>query len=222
MTSVFLYWPNLIGFTRIILALIAFTKPYTHPIRLFCCYTVSFILDAFDGLLARRCNQCTALGAVLDMVTDRAGTTAVCALLVHMIPNWTGLWIFLIFLDLLSHWMAMYASVSLGEQSHKDVSGKPFLVRVYYQNKVFLGTVCTFYEGALFFLLMTTLSYGWVQTFLRVWAYVFSPGAVFKALVSVYQLVDAMQKLAALETAAKTEIHASQKVASRKLKTKET
>ena len=34
-------------------------------------YVLSFICDELDGRCARRFNQCTEFGAVLDMVTDR-------------------------------------------------------------------------------------------------------------------------------------------------------
>ncbi len=41
----------------------------TQPTRLFC--RCSFVCDELDGRFARKFNQTSTLGAVLDMVTDR-------------------------------------------------------------------------------------------------------------------------------------------------------
>ena len=69
MTKVALFVPNLIGYLRAITGIVGFyfsdTKPaYNHCLlvlsnRLFCgLYFISYILDAFDGVAARRLNQC--------------------------------------------------------------------------------------------------------------------------------------------------------------------
>lgn len=38
------------------------------------CYLASFILDLFDGMAARKFDQCSEFGGLLDMVTDRCST----------------------------------------------------------------------------------------------------------------------------------------------------
>ena len=43
----------------------------THPWLAGSTYLLSGFLDAFDGLAARKFNQSTMFGAVLDMITDR-------------------------------------------------------------------------------------------------------------------------------------------------------
>ena len=37
-------------------------------------YLGSFIFDLFDGMAARKFNQCTEFGGLLDMITDRCST----------------------------------------------------------------------------------------------------------------------------------------------------
>ena len=71
--NVFLFVPNLIGYARIVLMIIAFyymTNPEQYTVTV-ACYMLSQLLDAFDGHAARILNQCTKLGAMLDMLTDR-------------------------------------------------------------------------------------------------------------------------------------------------------
>lgn len=72
--NIFLFVPNLIGYARIILALLSFyTMPY-YPIPTLIFYFVSAFLDVFDGYAARYLNQSTKFGALLDQLTDRIGT----------------------------------------------------------------------------------------------------------------------------------------------------
>lgn len=71
--NVFLFVPNLIGYARIVLMLVAFyymTNENTYQFTVVC-YLLSQLLDAFDGHAARLLGQCSRLGAMLDMLTDR-------------------------------------------------------------------------------------------------------------------------------------------------------
>ena len=70
--------PNLIGYARVIMALSAFALmcivggdawPYAVVL-----YTGSFVGDLFDGWAARQLDQCSVMGGLLDMVTDRCAT----------------------------------------------------------------------------------------------------------------------------------------------------
>ena len=60
-----------IGYARVVLALISFYFMPTRPWLAGTTYLLSGFLDAFDGWAARKFNQGTMFGAVLDMVTDR-------------------------------------------------------------------------------------------------------------------------------------------------------
>lgn len=63
--------PNLIGYSRVILAAISLFFMPIHPKFCTVLYTISCLLDAVDGQAARALGQASKFGAVLDMVTDR-------------------------------------------------------------------------------------------------------------------------------------------------------
>lgn len=44
-------------------------------------YVSSFVGDLFDGLAARKFDQCSTFGGLLDMVTDRCSTTGLLCVL---------------------------------------------------------------------------------------------------------------------------------------------
>eukprot|EP00053_Salpingoeca_punica_P009421 m.84424 g.84424 ORF g.84424 m.84424 type:complete len:218 (+) comp15019_c0_seq1:67-720(+) len=69
--QVLLYVPNLIGYARCILLLVGFSL--TSPLWFCILYCIQAILDGFDGVLARRLNQCSAFGAWFDVVIDNIG-----------------------------------------------------------------------------------------------------------------------------------------------------
>lgn len=128
-----------LGYTRIILAVVSLYFMPVHPRRCSVIYAVSCILDALDGYAARRLNQGTKFGAVLDMVTDRCTTTCLLVFLATAMPRWAILFQLLISLDLASHYVHMYATLSMGgsDQSHKKVDPeRSWLLYLYYSNKV--------------------------------------------------------------------------------------
>ena len=88
--NVFLFLPNLIGYVRIALAFasLQYMPMYVgcslrsvhaadirrHPRTCALLYSISCLLDAADGWAARKYDQSSSFGAVLDMVTDRCCT----------------------------------------------------------------------------------------------------------------------------------------------------
>jgi CDP-diacylglycerol--inositol 3-phosphatidyltransferase len=110
-----------------------------HPRRCSAIYAVSCLLDALDGYAARKLDQGTRFGAVLDMVTDRCKTTCLLVFLATAMPRWAISFQLLISLDLASHYVHMYATLSMGgsEQSHKNVDAeRSWLLHLYYSKKV--------------------------------------------------------------------------------------
>jgi CDP-diacylglycerol--inositol 3-phosphatidyltransferase len=108
-----------------------------HPRTCSALYSFSCILDAADGLAARRYNQSTTFGAVLDMVTDRCTTSCLLVFLGSAFPRWSIIFQGLISLDLASHYIHMYASLTTGGQSHKKVeASRSWVLHLYYTNKV--------------------------------------------------------------------------------------
>ena len=109
-----------------------------HPRRCSFLYSISCLLDALDGMAARKFQQSTRFGAVLDMVTDRCATACLLVFLSTAKPALSMIFQLLISLDFASHYMHMYATlVMVGQgQSHKNVSSKNRLMYLYYTNKV--------------------------------------------------------------------------------------
>lgn len=114
-----------------------------HPRTCSGLYSFSCILDAADGLAARRYNQSTTFGAVLDMVTDRCTTSCLLVFLASAFPRWSIIFQGLISLDLASHYIHMYASLTTGGQSHKKVeASRSWVLHLYYTNKVRFRPSC--------------------------------------------------------------------------------
>jgi CDP-diacylglycerol--inositol 3-phosphatidyltransferase len=96
-----------------------------------------------DGRFARKCNQCTEFGAVLDMVTDRLATTGLLIILSNIYSEMQFVCISLIFLDISSHWLQMHSQLAIGKRGHKDMRESRFrLLRLYYANRIFMGVCC--------------------------------------------------------------------------------
>ena len=153
--NIFLFMPNLIGmpflsshhtpankllgYSRVVLALASLYYMPLHPRTCSILYSVSCLLDALDGYAARAYEQSTKFGAVLDMVTDRCTTTCLLVFLAQAFPRWSIVFQTLISLDLASHYMHMYATLSMGGsgQSHKNVDeSRSWLLKQYYSNNV--------------------------------------------------------------------------------------
>ncbi|KAJ9296315.1 hypothetical protein DTO271G3_5456 [Paecilomyces variotii] len=158
--NVFLFYPNVIGYSRIILAVASLYYMPLHPRTCSLLYSISCLLDALDGLAARHFNQSTTFGAVLDMVTDRCTTACLLVFLSSAWPRWAILFQGLISLDLASHYMHMYATLSMGGagQSHKKVdSSRSWVLYQYYHSRTVLFICCALNE--LFFIGLYLLSF---------------------------------------------------------------
>lgn len=76
--EILLYVPNLIGYARILLLIFTYWFMVDHYIISIFFYSLSSILDAFDGYYARKLNQSSKFGGLLDMLTDRGATACLC------------------------------------------------------------------------------------------------------------------------------------------------
>lgn len=131
---ILLYVPNLIGYLRLLLLSVSFCYCFSSYRAFLALYIISYSLDAVDGTVARRLNQCTRFGAVLDMLVDRVAKNALLLILGHLQPAWFVYYMGMAFLDLVSHWCQMYASVLGGATSHKaELRDENFLVAFYYK-----------------------------------------------------------------------------------------
>ncbi|KAE8344597.1 hypothetical protein BDV24DRAFT_148852 [Aspergillus arachidicola] len=199
-TNVFLFVPNLIGYTRIVFAVASLYYMPLHPRTCSLLYSISCLLGALDGAAARRLGQSTRFGAVLDMITDRCTTTCLLVFLASAFPRWSIVYQGLISLDYSSHYIHMYATLAMGgsRQSHKNIDeNRPWVMRLYYSNTYVLFTVCALNE--LFFIALYLLSFSSPTLIDSAvpWA-LLSTSAVFmlfKQYVNIVQLVEASKWL---------------------------
>lgn len=140
--SVYLYIPNIIGYLRIIMNCIAFVQCYSNKWLFSVLYFVSFVCDGVDGWCARKFNQVSTFGAVLDMVTDRISTACLLVILSQVYrPGF--IFLSLLALDIASHWLQMYSTFLSGKVSHKDVKDSTnWLFKAYYGNRMFMAYCC--------------------------------------------------------------------------------
>ncbi|RKF55717.1 CDP-diacylglycerol--inositol 3-phosphatidyltransferase [Erysiphe neolycopersici] len=158
--NIFLFWPNIIGYMRIVLAVASLYYMPLHPRTCSGLYSISCLLDALDGYAARFFEESTRFGAVLDMVTDRCTTACLLVFLSSAWPRWALLFQGLISLDLASHYIHMYATLIMGgsETSHKSVDrSRSWILNLYYTNKTVLFLFCALNET--FFIALYLLSF---------------------------------------------------------------
>lgn len=197
---VFLYIPNIIGYVRILLSAKAFAN-YLSPWTFFTYYFISFVLDAVDGLAARKLDQSSYMGAQLDMLTDRCATAALLTVLAKLYSWHAPIYLVLIFLDGYSHWMQMVAGARAGTVSHKAASrGK--LLNLYYWRPV-LTFVCSLNETTFLALYMLHFknmppifgSDTLYHTIFNIVFYASLPVCILKQVVSLRQIASAHETI---------------------------
>ncbi|CCA66940.1 related to CDP diacylglycerol-inositol 3-phosphatidyltransferase [Serendipita indica DSM 11827] len=132
--NVFLFVPNLIGYTRIILAAVALNYMPYNPSFATVLYGLSCLLDAVDGHAARLLHQTSRFGAVLDMITDRCTTSGLLCYLSSAYPSYALAFQALIALDFSSHYVHMYSTLLTGSKSHKVIETDVSRVLSFYYN----------------------------------------------------------------------------------------
>ncbi|GMH17855.1 hypothetical protein Nepgr_019696 [Nepenthes gracilis] len=142
MLTIYLYIPNIIGYLRVLMNCLAFALCFSHKGLFVILYFTSFVCDALDGWFARKFNQVSTLGAVLDMVTDRISTACLLVIL-SQIYRPGLIFLSLLALDIASHWLQMYSTFLSGKASHKDVRDSTnWLFKLYYRNRMFMAYCC--------------------------------------------------------------------------------
>lgn len=180
MSSLF-YLANLIGYFRVLALLIA-TFYSEDTIKFLIFYFISYALDAVDGPVARAFNGTSKLGSVLDMVTDRASTAVLLALLKD--PPW----LFALVLDISSHWFHTSASLMKGEKTHKQAQDK--ILQWYYEREN-LFVVCFLNEAFLCSYFLISRGYNFPIEIVMT----LCPAFLLKQAISVLHLVRAIQSL---------------------------
>ena len=207
-TQILCYYANIMDYFRIIAAMYAFYVSKKDPICFIICYFISFILDAFDGMVARAAHQTSKLGATLDMVTDRISTAGLLAVLSGFYPDYSTYFVYLIMLDVGSHWLQTHSGflVNIKNDNHKNLDEKFFLLRLYYTNRNVLGVVCL---GAEVFLLLLYFNHFYPKflenPFFLGFFYVNFAIYVFKQIISIIQIFGASSRIAVWDAKEATE-----------------
>ena len=198
-TDILCYYANIMDYFRIIASMYAFYISKKDPILFVICYFISFILDAFDGMVARAAHQTSKLGATLDMVTDRISTAGLLAVLSGFYTEYSTIFVYLIMLDVGSHWLQTHSGflVNVKNDNHKNLGEKFFLLKLYYTNRNVLGIVCL---GAEVFLLLLYFNHFYPklmenQLYLGFYYVNFAIYA-FKQLISIIQIFGASSRIA--------------------------
>ena len=197
MNKVFFYRANIVDYVRLVLLVGAFVA-HNHPYVFFVLYALSQLMDMLDGYMARKYDECSSFGAVLDMVLDRASDSMIFVLLGMLEPACNALFAFLALLDLCSHWTHMFASV-LGHHHHKECTNP--LLRFYYQKPV-LALLCAGNEGcwlSLYLLHWAPHMFSGAATLARFLLCVCAPLAAFKQVISIVQWFDACDHLGIID-----------------------
>ncbi|GAQ84622.1 phosphatidylinositol synthase [Klebsormidium nitens] len=198
--SIYLYVPNLIGYLRVVLNMVAFAHAFKDSRLFLVLYLLSFVCDELDGRFARLLNQTSTFGAVLDMVTDRVSTAGLLLVLSHLYKDYWLACLGLLVLDVASHWLQMYSTFLVSKTSHKDVDARAFfLLRLYYRYRAVMGYCCIGAEVLYLclYLLHDPLYWGWPA--LPAWAHtergavywlagLAAPGWAVKQVVNLVQL----------------------------------
>lgn len=187
MNPVYAYVPNLIGYARVLSGVAAFAYALHEPATFLWLYTISYVLDAFDGYAARALGQCECptttlavaplfftstvafpatsgsdFGAVLDMLTDRIATLCLYIVLGHIYVPYFLWFMALASLDIVSHWVHTHSTQLLKGGSHKSLgAGDNALLRAYYTMPGFMLVLCVGQEVCLLALYAMHAFHGW-------------------------------------------------------------
>lgn len=199
--DVFWFIPNLIGYIRVVLAAIAcFSMFYEYPMLMFLSYGASEFLDVADGYYARKFNQCSKFGEVLDMVTDRCTTTVLITYLCQLYPRLALPFCLLISLDISSHYMQMYSQLITGKTNHKQMDSQAhWVLKAYYTNRKVLFAFCLGNEAFFLFAYMLQYPDAFPYALSLMLAVIAFPICVIKNVINVVQLYESAKDLAKLD-----------------------
>jgi len=201
-SPVWFFVPNLIGYFRVVTAIASFFVAFKYPVLFSVLYLASFLADALDGHMARMLGQCSKLGAVLDMITDRFATAGLTVVLSQLYSDYTVVFILLNSLDLVSHYVRMNSTLLTGADSHKAVDKKKqgILLYYYYTNRICLGGLCLMNE---FFYFGLYCLYFFPHPISTAFTLINTPGFIVKQIINAKQLSQGLQEIVQVDDAAR-------------------
>lgn len=185
-TSSLLLIPNLIGYCRIVLLIGVVLFALAHPVLTVVLYFISGNLDAIDGLCARKLNQESRIGIILDYAIDRASVVVLFMILSILYVHEWEFFCFLLMLDIFSHICQVYSTVFMKLNSHKSVGKQQGLIlRLYYSNRSVLYFACASHD---LWLACLYLYYFYPLKSILYISLIFLPGFIFKVIIHLSQI----------------------------------
>lgn len=204
MDNVFVFVPNLIGYARVVLAIMSFYFMADRHAAAAACYIVSGFLDALDGHAARLLKQSSKFGAMLDQLTDRCATMCLLACLCSFYPAYMFWFQLSMAIDVSCHWIHLHVTTLRGRDSHKTIdSTQSPILRLYYTSRPVLFFMCggnELFYSMLYLLHFTegpTLLFGLGLVRALVW--ISMPVAVVKSGIAIVQGFGAWKDLGQLD-----------------------
>jgi len=199
--NVFFLLPNIITVSRLILFLVSLVMLSIHSYPVFWFIILFFcdLGDALDGYLARKRNECTKIGQILDFTFDRIMVIGGMFLLCLFFPKYWFVFFLVAFLDVLAHYLYLKSVYELGETDHKKtVSSCPMILRWYYKSKTTIFLVCFFHD--LFFGLLMLSHLIEINTLCKTILYFSASFAWLKTYIHINKIVFSLKSIAELET----------------------
>ncbi|AFZ80631.1 CDP-diacylglycerol-inositol 3-phosphatidyltransferase, putative [Theileria equi strain WA] len=189
--------PNLVTFTRFLLLLTSFYFAERNPFRFLFLYVVSATLDIFDGNIARLFHEETIVGGLFDSSLDRVSTLYIYLLVLRKHPDILHHMYLITVLDVFGHGIHNYACALIGKINHKSVKDAILLLRVYYENRNFMGACIISYET--FWLSLYIRSFhdklSGIYTLGTVLLYISFPLMFYKTLTNLLQGLFGLQRI---------------------------
>lgn len=207
--KIFLLVPNLVCYVRIfLLMLFAVLIILDHPllgILALIFAALSELLDAVDGFFARKLNQMSRLGTILDYTLDRVTLACGLCAVIFYYPQYWLISCFALALDMSSHFFHLYLTHLQGDKSHKTVTNRmPKLLRWYYGNRLVLFFSCLLHE---FFIVFVLASYFYPKIiWIKLIACLLFPAFIFKTIIHLVQLGTALVRIAEIDAIEKNGI----------------
>lgn len=195
-----LYIPNLLGYLRIILAFVGIWYASAEPGKALVIWIFSASLDLIDGILARKLQQTSSLGVLLDIAADNIlRTVSWVAAAMASVSNDSGTgdsrWVVLAACLLISlEWTTMVCTQLHTTQSGNHWKGSrekdPWLIQAIFANgfKTPLGSLCVYgLFGSSLFAFGTNYQHICdIVPYIRFWEYSCYTGRAISLLAEVW------------------------------------
>ncbi|SCP03269.1 phosphatidylinositol synthase, putative [Plasmodium malariae] len=144
--NVYLYIPNIIGYIRVLLLLAGFVIRQENVLLFAIFYAISQILDSLDGFTARKFNQTSVFGQILDQITDRLSTSLLYLLNASVYDEYITIIGLIMIADIGGHYIHATSCAIEGNKTHKKIEKGNMLLKLYYEKPTVMVICIIAYE----------------------------------------------------------------------------